>query len=316
MAAGLRDATCKRPRGLATWNPHSKTVPWIEAVNAVLYAERDDWPVGPRHIAYQLVGQTIGGFLVEKGTSPAAKKAWKTAESKVQDVCNRGRRSGIIPWAAIADGGVVESYPRGGFHGEPSFWSSVRATAENYRRNLLEPQSVRVEVWAEAAGMVHRLANVAHAYGVPVFSGGGFDSVDGKRRAALRVLEAICAGRQFVALHVGDLDQHGHWLFGAIAEDVEAIAHDEWHHSEAQEALDDHLQIRRLAVTPEQVELYDLAADPDSGNMQAEAVPAAIIRAVLTDALEDVLDLELLDETRAEGETERASILERLEVLT
>jgi hypothetical protein len=312
MAERLRDATCKRPRGLAPWNPHSKTKPWVDAVLTVLDAERDDWPVGPRHIAYMLGGKTVGGFLVEKGTSPTAKRSWKFAESKVQDVCNRGRRSGVIPWAAISDAGVVESYPPGGFDGEPSFWRWVRHEAENYGRDLLDPQPVRVEVWAEAAGMVRRLSNVAHAYGVPVFSGGGFDSLDGKRRAALRVIDAFEHDCPFVALHVGDLDQHGHWLFGAIAEDVEAIARDILGVACIPASI---LDIRRLAVTSEQVDLYDLAADPETGNMQAESVPAAIIRLLLTDALEGELDHELLDETRARGEAERPAILERLEVL-
>jgi len=67
----------------------------------VLEAERAYWPVGPRHVAYQLVGRTIGGLHIVKGTDAEAHKAWTFASTKVQEVINRGRRSGVIPWEAI-----------------------------------------------------------------------------------------------------------------------------------------------------------------------------------------------------------------------
>lgn len=305
----FQDAHYKRVRGQAPWKPYAKTKPWLEAVLAVLEAERAYWPVGARHVAYQLVGRTVGGLYVAKGTTPGAKKAWTTASRKVQEVMNRGRRCGLIPWAAVADEGAVASWA-GGFDGPAAFWEQVRDDAEGYGRYLLGDQAVHVEVWSEAAGLVGALKNTAHRYGVPVFSGGGFDSTDVKYRAARRAIAAICDGKRFVALHVGDCDQAGHWLFGAIAEDVEAFVRDllGW----SAEEVADWVEIRRLAVIPEQIVSLGLPADPDTGNVQAEAVPAAVMAGLLSEALEALLDIDQLAATEAHGEAEREAILAQL----
>jgi hypothetical protein len=44
---------------------------------------------------------------------------------------------------------------------------------------------VRLEAWSETAGKVPQLVTVAGPYGVPVYSGSGFNGLPGKRDAAL-----------------------------------------------------------------------------------------------------------------------------------
>lgn len=312
------DAKYKRARGLKAWNPRPPTQLWIEAVLEVLEAERDYWPVGSRHVAYQLVGRSIGGRHIIKGTSPEAHRAWVFANDKVQEVCNRGRRAGLIPWEAIADEGLTVEDP-GGFDGLPSFWTWVETVAGSYERDLRANQPVEVEVWAESAGMVGRLYRATEPFGVAVRSGGGFDSLDGKYKAARRVIRAISADRRFVALHVGDLDQHGHWLFKAVEEDVLQLMYDRLAGAGGGPSADqwradlaDLAEIRRLAVTPEQVSELRLPADPETGNVQAEAVPAATMNALVTEALEGLLDLDTLTETRDRGEAEKGTIVAAL----
>ena len=54
-------------------------------------------------------------------------------------------------------------------------------------------------------------------YGVPVYSGAGFDGLKGKRAFADRALERDVPT---IVLHVGDRDKHGENIFRAAAEDA------------------------------------------------------------------------------------------------
>ena len=66
-----------------------------------------------------------------------------------------------------------------------------------------------------------RLSRVANHLGVPVYSGGGFDGLKGKRAFADRAL-----GRSVptVVLHIGDRDDFGDRIYVAAAEDSVAWA--------------------------------------------------------------------------------------------
>lgn len=159
------------------------------------------------------------------------------------------RRSGMIPFEAIRDDGVVEARPDG-FAGPRSFWSAVRSAADDYRRHRQQGQPRHVEVWCEAAGMVPQLARVSRPYGVPVFSSGGFDSTTAKYSAAKRILRRDVPT---VVLSVGDLDPSGTAMFDAAEEDVAAFVSD----------LDGTPPaFIRAAVTREQVDFHGLPEKP------------------------------------------------------
>ncbi|MFJ7200995.1 MULTISPECIES: hypothetical protein [unclassified Streptomyces] len=70
--------------------------------------------------------------------------------------------------------------------------------------------------------MVPQLVTVADPYGVPVYSGSGFNGLPAKRGAALRT--AADGPRAVRACVVSDWDPNGVHLFSALAEDVTAFA--------------------------------------------------------------------------------------------
>ncbi len=79
--------------------------------------------------------------------------------------------------------------------------------ADSYR---LDPdgQPQRIEVWAEAAGMVPMLSQVTQPYGVSVYSSSCFDSTTFKRAASLRAADTP-EQVPLVVLHIGDHDPSG-----------------------------------------------------------------------------------------------------------
>lgn len=146
-------------------------------------------------------------------------------------------------------------------------------------------------MWVEAGGMVPQAARVAHPYGVPVQSCGGFDSVTAKHKAAMRIAHDR---RPCNVLHIGDHDPSGIALFNAAAEDVVAFVAG---------LGGGHVEFVRVAVNPDQAEVHDLpgsapkATDQRGGfaglTYQAEALDPADLARYLRQAIEQHTDLTL-----------------------
>jgi len=287
-----------RPRGLAPWRPQAKTRLLLEQVQAVLAEYADHLPLTLRQVFYRLVG----AYDYDKT---------EAAYERLAEALNRARRAGIVPFEAIRDDGVTVEAPLG-FTGLPDFGRTVRELADNYRRDRLEGQPAAVEVWVEAGGMVPQAVRVADPYGIPVYSCGGFDSLPAKNDTARR---ALAEDRPTVILHIGDHDPSGVSLFAAFAEDV------------AQTTIDlggnNPVIFYRVAVTPEQIERYQLptavakahdkrAAWLGGGTVQAEALPPAALAEELRQAVETVLDLAAYDDLLEREAGERDQLVARV----
>jgi hypothetical protein len=83
------------------------------------------------------------------------------------------------------------------------------------------------------------------------------------------------------------------------------------------------VEFRRIVVTPEQIETYGLPSAPQKGTdrrgewmestVQAEALPPDVLAAEIREAIEAVTDLDVLEEMRGVGDTEREQILRTLD---
>lgn len=300
MSVTGRTYTSTRPRGLAEWRPQSKTLALLEQVSAVLLEYADYLPMTARQVLYRLVG-AHGYEKSERGYE------------RLCEVLNRARRAGLVPWTSIRDDGatVVEAP---GWDDPAAFWTAVGTTARAYRRDLSQGQPVALEVWVEAAGMVPQITRVAHVYGVPVFSSGGFDSVTVKHEAALRYLERDVPT---VVLHLGDHDPSGCSIVDSAADDIATFVTDYGRPGT--------VKFERLAVTPEQVHRYSLETsfqkvtdrrgEHMAATVQAEALAPDELAAEVTAAIEDRVDLDLLDRVRARGAVERAEVLRAIQEL-
>jgi hypothetical protein len=150
---------------------------------------------------------------------------------------------------------------------------------------------------------------VGEEFGIPCFSGGGFDGLSGKHDAAMR---AVACGMKSCILHLGDYDQSGEHMFSALAEDVIAFA----------AAAGAQIEFQRFAVTPEQVETCNLPTAPPkatdrrsfsgTATTQAEALPPAILAAIVREAIEAHRDSVVHQQALAREEAERRGIRDRL----
>jgi hypothetical protein len=306
-----------RPKGYAEWAPKAATLDVISDVGRVLDEYREHLPLTVRQIFYRLVGQ----YGYEKT---------ERAYGRLAEYLVRARRAQLIPFSAIRDDGTTAS-GGGGWESVEEFVESIRSSAEYYSRDRLAGQPVAIELWCEAGGMVPQLARVAAPYSTPVYSTGGFSSVTVTHEIAKRALERDVPT---VFLHVGDFDPSGESIFEAMGTDAKSFVRSELYARIGDEDVlylarpvpvgNPDLILRRVALTEEQVDEYELPTAPpkptDSRSRrwlgetcQAEALPPDLLAEIVRDAIVDQFDQDVLDKLLEVEKDERSLLLEHLE---
>ncbi len=236
----------------------------------------------------------------------------------VQDVLVLARRAGIIPEEWVADTRAPDPLTVATFDDADEFAKTVARWAEDFRLDVQRNQPVYIELLVEAAGLQERIARIAHDYGVPVYSGAGFDGLKGKRAIADRAKR-----REFptVVLNIGDRDKKGGEIYIAAGEDAVAWAGGIGHvippdhpNPDAEtdrlitriaEKIPGHpfLIFRRIALTTKQA--TDLGLLDSKGKAEVDGVPVPVMDQWVKDAIEALQDPTRRDEVLAEEEQER-----------
>jgi len=275
-------------RGLAPWKPQGRTRPLLGVVQQVAEERRGYWPLTVRQILY----------AIDSMGYPKSKNQYVN----LVYLLNRSRRSGTIPWGGIRDDGAVEA-AQDGYATVEAFWGDVENWAEQYEADLTEGQERHVIVWSEHEGLVPQLKRIAHPYGATVVSGGGVDSLTIRYQQARN---AVTRDVPTVVLHVGDHDFHGRAIVDVLADDLPAFC--------ADMGEPDTIEVRRIAVTPEQIERYELAASVDDDTrIQVGALPPEQLADEVCGAIEELVDLDALEEIRERGEDERRELVAFIE---
>ncbi len=303
-----------RVKGFATWRPQKKTQVLIEDIERVLEEYRSYLPMTVRQVFYRLVGL---GHPKSEGFY-----------DKVQDVCNRARRSGRISFAAIRDDGVSRQdgeTPEYCYEDPEEYYETHEALGNYYKRSWHVDQPAYVSVLCEASGMVPMVARAVRDYRVPVASSSGFDSLTVKHdlfREALR--REVEFSQRTILLHLGDHDPSGVSVYESMAEDLDAFGRDR-----GQEGL---IEVRRVALTPLQIRALSITTQPDEVKpsdsrarsfierglepaAQLEAIPPDTLSAIVRQAVESTLDLDILAASRAQENAEYEEVQRKLDVV-
>ena len=287
--------TRTRPVGPAEWNPSPEALALVGAVTDVLRRYSAHLPVSLRQVFYALVSQGL-----EKD---------ERAYARLGEVINRARRAGLVPFDAIRDDGVAAREPHF-YAGPDDFGDRMLEAAEHYRLDRQAGQDIYIEVWTEAAGTVPQLANAVSAYGVPVYSAGGFLSLTAVHDAAER---AASRDTGTVALQVGDHDPSGASIFDRLDRDVAAFAADKGASFTA----------HRLALTAAQVDALGIETAPpkrtdsrakrwDGETAQLEAIPPDLLTRIVVDAIKALTDANTRDEVLALEAEQRSALIARV----
>ena len=247
-----------------------------DALRAAIYAVVEtDRPVSIRHIFYRMVTQN----LVEKSDR---------GYQQLQKVTVDMRRTLALPYGWIEDSSR-RAYMNTGYAGVGSF---AEVAASIYRRDYWETTDTLVEVWCESRSLAGVLGQVCSEYVVPLFPSGGFASLSFLYQAAEHIQEAGRANA--VILYVGDYDQAGVLIDRSIEKDLRGFLED-WPGK---------LTFRRLAVNDDQIDRMGLPTRPPKASdtrspevrraVEAEAIPAPAMRAIVASALQGLIPEKVL----------------------
>lgn len=284
-----------RPRGFKSWNPQYETKRLIAQVQQILDDYSDILPLTLRQVFYILVSD----YHYDKT---------EQAYGRLTEMMNRARRAQMIPMSSIRDDGFVEKCPTG-WADYDEFVGNVRAWAERLERERQDGQPVYLMIWCEARGMMPQLANAVREWHIPVLSSGGFDSTTTKHDMAKRIAEHD----DVEILHVGDHDPSGVHICSSLDEDLQAFLR----------YYGGNLTVTRLAVTPEQVATMNLPTAPPKRTdqrsfeghetTQAEAIPPRELRRIVRDAVLERIDIDILNDVKAEEQAIRDKVLKWVE---
>jgi hypothetical protein len=219
------------------------------------------------------------------------------------------RRAGRVPYGWVADlsrhGYFVNTYKNAG--------DFLRSVAGQYRADLWDDAGVYVEVWVESRSIASVTLRLCQELTVDLYPAGGFSSISLAHEAASTINACNEDRRKVVILYVGDYDQAG------VLIDVSL-------EKELRRHLDDDLEMEfhRVAITEEQIAAYRLPTKPRkakdkraphvAATVEAEAMPAHVLRDLLRAEVEALLPPRALEVARVAEQNER-DLLGRIAVI-
>jgi hypothetical protein len=264
----------------------------IRRLRFLLYATlHEHHPMTVRQVFYQMVSQ---GYIDK------TEQEYKNAVGRqLVDM----RVVGEIPFDWIADNTRWMRKPRT----YSSMEQALYQTAQTYRRALWDTQSVYVEVWTEKDALAGVLMEETEPWDVPLMVAKGFSSVSYLYEAA----ESIKAQAKPAYLYYfGDHDPSGVHIDRAIERRLREFAPGA------------EICFRRVAVTPDQIALWDLPTRPtkrsdsrsknfDGDSVEVDAIPPDHLQRLVRECIQQHVDDEQLAVVRVAELSER-QVLDKL----
>jgi hypothetical protein len=271
--------------------PNHNELLWLDAVVDVQAAMPDLLPLTPRTYAYRISGRP--GFTKEIATKG------------IVDFLSLARRCGWIGWDTVDDS-------RTRTINVPSDLTPVALderlvdVAQSWTRWPRLGQTWAPEIWVEAVGSMASVVEPARRFGASIVSSGGTNSLSEIFKLVDRVVDRWNHhAMQTIVMLIGDYDDQGRArLDRAIAEAWALLRDDCGIDTDAAAYL---LAFEWVAVTPEQIDEWDLAASDANGTKyEVEAVDPVQLQDHLSEALKGYTHTKLLarvlEASRREGQ--------------
>lgn len=228
------------------------------------------------------------------GVVPKTEAAYKTVGRRLLML----RRTGMIPYDRITDGTRWVIRP----HSYDDTEDALRSTAALYRRNLWRDQPVEVHVFTEKDAITGVIDQVTSKWNVPLGVLRGYCS----ETFAHEMAQAIALpGKATFVYQLGDHDPSGVGAWTDFQTKVRGFVPDV------------EVTFERLAVTPAQIELWDLPTRPtkqsdtrarqfEGGSVEVDAIPAPRLRQLVDEAIARHVDAGQLRAAELAEESERS----------
>lgn len=255
---------------------------------------KQDHPQSVRHIFYRMTDPTLPVYI------PKTDKGYRV----IQRLLSKMRRNGRIEYGWIVDA------TRRGYHVNTFSDSSdfVEYMAAGYRGDLWSNCADYVEVWCESRSIAGVIQRVCEEYAVSLYPAGGFTSLTLAYESACGIYAGTNNGRKSAQIiYVGDYDPAGVLIDKSILSEIRG------HLSSVD------LNFDRIAITEKQINQYNLPTKPRKvtekraahvkETVEAEAMPAGVLRNILIQKIEEFLPAGQLDVIKVAEEDERNFLL-------
>jgi len=243
---------------------HRRTKSEIEEVKSAIYSVvAQDRPMTVRQVFYRLVAAGAIG------------KTEKEYNSTVVRLLTQMRVDGEIPFDWIADNTRWMRKP----DSHSSLKSMLDITASTYRRALWEDQDEYVEIWLEKDALSGDIYRVTSEWDVPLMVTRGYPSISFLHNGALSI---SAEDKPSYIYYFGDWDPSGLDIERNIQDRLEEFGAD--------------VEFERIAVTPAQVEAFNLPTRPtkktDSSkgfrgdSVAVDAIPPNELRGMVRECIE------------------------------
>ncbi len=262
--------------------------------NQIVEALTEYHPQSVRHIFYLMTDPRL----------PEPVPKTEEGSDLVQRRLVKLRREGRVPY------GWVEDMSRRGYHVATYEDTSdfLRSVAGLYRDNMWRYANYYVEVWCESRSIAGVIMGTCRELAVSLYPASGNSSISFAYKAACNINETH-NGRIVVVFYLGDYDQAGVIIDRKVEEELRL------HLDE-----DVHLKFVRVAITEEQIELYDLPTKPRKKSdkrlpevertVEAEAMPPALLRELLRDHIERLLPPRALAAAKVAEQSEQEILMQ------
>jgi hypothetical protein len=257
----------------------------------------EDHPQSVRHVFYRMPDPRL--------PEPVDKKS---GYSHVQNRLKLMRRAGSIPYHWITDA-TRRGYHVQTFDGAADFLARVRGL---YRSDLWERSGHYVEVWCESRSIAGVIEHDCRELAVSLYPAGGFSSLTLAYESAEFIREATDRDDSRVPaeiIYIGDYDPAGVLIDKKIESELRLHL-----------GPDVDLTFHRIAINPDQILEHDLPTKPRNENdlrakhiketVEAEAMPARLLRRLLRDKIESFLPSGELEVIKTTERAEKRTLLE------
>ena len=252
----------------------------------------EDHPQSVRHVFYRMTDPRL--------EEPVEKS--DRGYRHVQDRLKKLRRAGLVPYSWISDA-TRRGYHVNTFDSAADF---LRRMNGLYRADLWRNADCYCEVWTESRSLAGVIEDECEELAVSLYPAGGFSSITLAFEAA-DFINQRHDGRDVVIYYIGDYDPAGVLIDIALERELRAHL-----------SPDITLHFERIGITEEQIAHFDLPTKPRKegdrrsaqvrSTVEAEAMPAAIMRHLLRSRIEALLPPDALAIAKAAEKSERTMI--------
>lgn len=260
----------------------------------------EDNPQSVRHVFYRMTNPRL----------PEPVEKSDRGYRHVQDRVKKLRRSSRVPYGWIADatrrGHHTTTYSDAG--------EFMRRMANLYRGDLWADSNYYVEVWCESRSIAGVIEDTCRELAVSLYPCGGFSSITLAYDAAQTINWECRNGKGCIVYYIGDYDPAGVLIDQSLERELKEHLNS-----------DVVMSFFRLGITEEQIGIYDLPTKPRKETdrraqhiketVEAEAMPAHILRDLLRQEIEIWLPSDALAVTKIAEQSEREHIRRMAELI-